>query len=186
MNKLPRKPKPSPEQLAEAVAALPRAQMRVADAAPVLEQTPAPVAAPAPEPEAPAPFAWTDAKRAKLVREYVNTGDLLKAQESVGCTPAEFNAELRSNDLFRATVEGARKDARTTLLLRAQSEALAGNDRLLQVFVKESDGDSDNLRHLTDDQLTQRLNGIFARIRARLEGQGWAPCQSCGALKEPT
>jgi hypothetical protein len=184
VNKLPRKLKPTPEDAAAAIAALPRAQMKVANAQPALEPTPAPVVAPAPEPE-PVPFAWTDAKRAKLIKTYVDTGDLLGAQQAVGATPSDFNAERTRNESFRAAVEASKKDARATLLMRAQSEALAGNDRLLQVFVKESDGDSDNLRHLTDDQLTQRLNGIFARIRARLEAEGWTPCQTCGALRKP-
>lgn len=152
------------EEIAAAVAAHPRAGMKVP--APYVEPAPAPVAAPA-EPEVVAPFTWTDTKRARLLSGYVNTGDLLQAQRDVGCTPSEFNAELRGNDLFRATAEAARKDARATLRLRALSDALAGNDRLLTAFVKESDGE-DDLRQLTDAQLTERLNGLLARIRARL------------------
>lgn len=188
MSKLPRAPKPSPSpaQLAEAVAALPRGRMNVAaDAEPVPEPTPAPAPTPIPEPAEPVPL-WTDATRAKLIKAYVDTGDLLGAQREVGVTPSQFNAEVRGNTLFRATVAAARKDARTTLLLRAQSEALAGNDKLLTVFLKDSDGDPDSLQQLADDQLGERLRGILARIRTRLEGQGWKPCPSCGHLKEPT
>jgi hypothetical protein len=170
----------TPEDAAAAVGKLPRARMAVAP----VESEPAAPAAPTTEAE-PAPFAWTDATRAKLVREYVDSGDLLGAQKAVGCTPSNFLAETRCNGAFRAVVEAARKDARNTLLLRAQAEALDGNDKLLTVFLKESEED-DSLRDLSDAQLSQRINGLLTRVRARLETQGWTPCESCKTLRAPT
>jgi hypothetical protein len=153
--------------------------MKVTDGQEEPERTP--VAAPA-EPEA-APFAWTPAKRAKLVREYVNSGDLLGAQQAVGAMPSDFNSEVRGNDEFRATVESVRKDARQTLLLRAQSEALSGNDKLLTLFLKEDD-DEDDMEQLSDEQLNERLRVIITRFRARLIQEGCSVCEHCGGLKE--
>jgi hypothetical protein len=151
------------------------------------QPAPAPVVAHF-EPEA-APFTWTDAKRAKLIRAYVDTGDLLGAQQAVGATPSDFNAELRGNEAFRVTVEASHKDARQTLLLRAQSEALAGNDKLLTLFLK-ADEDEDDLQQLSAEQVSQRILGIVASARARAVQQGWKMerCKSCGHehLKEPT
>jgi hypothetical protein len=145
------------------------------------EATPAPVLAPA-EPDA-APFAWTSTKRAKLIKTYVDTGDLLGAQQAVGATPSDFNAQLRGNDAFRTTVEASHKDARQTLLLRAQSEALGGNDKLLTLFLKEEE-DEDNLQQMSSEQLSQRIKGLLLKSRACAIHMGWPLCEHCGGLKD--
>jgi hypothetical protein len=122
------------------------------------------------EPAPASDFIWTDAKRQRLLEKYVDRGDLLEAQEHVGCTPSQFNRERESNPEFRRLVEAARKEARETLKLRATTDALGGNDKLLSILFKdlESEKTDNDLSKLTDAQLYEQCVGIVYRIRERL------------------
>jgi hypothetical protein len=126
------------------------------------------------EPTLASDFTWTDDKRHRLLEKYVDRGDLLEAQEYVGCTPSQFNRERDSNTQFARLIEAARKEARETLKLRATTDALGGNDKLLSILFKdlESEKAESDLSKLTDAQLHARVVGIVSRVRDRLVQTG--------------
>jgi hypothetical protein len=114
-------------------------------------------------------FLWTDQKRRRLIEKYVDRGDLLEAQESIGCTPSQFNRELRANASFAQMVNDVEKDALGTLKMRALKEGLGGNDKLMAVFLKqlEKEDTENELSKLTDVQLSKRLTSLIDRILKR-------------------
>jgi hypothetical protein len=116
------------------------------------------------------PFVWTDQTRRRLLETYVDTGDLLTAQELVECTPSQFNRELRANASFAQMVKDVEKDALGTLKMRALKEGLGGNDKLMAVFLKqlEKEDTENELSKLTDVQLSKRLTSLIDRILKRL------------------
>lgn len=122
------------------------------------------------KPAATSDFDWSDANRTLLVETYVNTGDLIAAQKIVGCTPTQFNRELRQNEDFAQAVKGAEKDATNTLELLVKSEALAGNDKLMSLLMKGKGDDSPDIARLSDAQLKQQIEAIMKRARARFFG----------------
>ena len=165
--------------LTEAISKLPRRGMKVRAPEP---KTVAPAAAPEAADAPSTPFAWSDGKRRRLMEEYINTGDLLGAMEAVGCKPVDFNLEVSTNSDFAQEMKNAREDAAETLSLRAKSEALDGNDKLLGIFLK-APGDSDEGRKLTNEQLTARLKSLIERMRKReFDRSGVDPCAcpQCG------
>ena len=122
-------------------------------------------------PPTPTSFAWTDEKRAQFIQVWIDTGDIATAREAVGCTPSAYFAELESNTDFQAAVDRAKPLAAAALEDRAHALALAGNSKLLEKLLAakkpEEYGDrlrvdvhSNNLRSLTDEQLTNRLAAL--------------------------
>jgi hypothetical protein len=144
-------------------------------------------ATPVPEPAAGADFVWTDDRRRRLIEKYVDRGDLLEAQQYVGCTPSQFNRERDFNSQFARTIAEARKEARETLKLRATKDALDGNDKLLTILFKDLEGEQTegNLSKLTDAQLQAQLNALLNRIRGRMLQNGNLPLDSSAGMEPP-
>lgn len=124
---------------------------------------------------------WHDEMRRKLVEAYVDTGDLLAAQQLVGVTPSQFNTEVDANPVFAEAVKAARKQAAQTLELRAIQEGLGGNDKLMSLILRK-DGDDAGVSQLTDSQLALRLTSLIGRIRSRIDAGGHSSDGSGGAV----
>lgn len=132
-------------------------------------------------PKAPAgqmTFRWSEEIRQQLLTIYVDTGDLMEAIEKCGLTPSLFNREVEENGPFAAALKGARKQAQQTLRMRAVSDALKGNDKLMSQIMKDGD-DDDGARRLTDQQLATRIAGLVARVRSRIAAER-APVDDTG------
>lgn len=127
---------------------------------------------------------WTPEMRQRLIEAYVDTGDLLKAQEIVGVTPSQFNTEVDNNPEFSERVKAAKKHASNTLELRAIQEGLGGNDKLLSLILRK-DEDVAGVSQLTDDQLARRLDSYLARVRSRLDASRTGADDARGTAQSP-
>lgn len=123
---------------------------------------------------------WTSEMRRRLVEAYVDTGDLLAAQQLIGVTPSQFNTEVDSNPEFAELVKTARKQAAETLRHRAIQEGLNGNDKLMGLILRQ-DGDDAGVSQLTDSQLALRLTSLIGRIRSRVDSERPGADESGGA-----
>jgi hypothetical protein len=126
-------------------------------------------------PTKPMAFEWTEEKRATLIEEWVNTGDIATAKDAIGVTHSEYSRELARNETFAAQVAEAEPLANQILEERAIQLALGGNDRLLQKVLaakfpaqyRESikvDITQNPISRMTDEQIAARLHQL-----------GWRP-----------
>lgn len=127
---------------------------------------------------------WTEEMHRRLVEAYVDTGDLLAAQQLVGVTPSQFNTEVDANPEFAERIKAARKQAAQTLELRAIQEGLGGNDKLMSLILRK-DGDDAGVSQLTDAQLARRLTSLVSRIRSRVDSERTGADES-GRATEPS
>jgi hypothetical protein len=127
---------------------------------------------------------WTVEMRRRLVEAYVDTGDLLAAQQLVGVTPSQFNTEVDANPEFAELVKTAKKQAANTLELRAIQEGLGGNDKLMSLILRK-DGDDAGVSQLTDAQLALRLTALIGRIRSRVDSERSGADEPGGAVSSP-
>ena len=116
---------------------------------------------------------WTADKRAALLEKYIDSGNLVDAREAVKCTPSQLWRELDSNQEFAAALDAARPRAIAVVEEVAIRQALAGNDRLLQVILKAERPEKytetarmtiyNDTTKLTDDQINSRLLALIER-----------------------
>jgi hypothetical protein len=71
-------------------------------------------------------FHWTEAARATLIEEYLNTGDLWIAADTLGIGVLEYWAERRRNKDFARRIDQARPLAES--VLRERAKLLASRD----------------------------------------------------------
>src|SRR6185437_1020116 len=117
-------------------------------------------------------FIWTEEKYDKLIRVYINTGDLATARDSIGSTPFEYFQELSRNPLFAERIKEADPFAHLALEERAIQLALAGNDKLLTKILSVKKPEyKDNVKidmnvteKLDDRQLQARLSRLISKL----------------------
>ena len=122
---------------------------------------------------APTDFEWTDDKRARLLEEYINSGNLAIARDAIKCTPSQLWRELDANQSFSAKLDAARVRAAQVFEEVAHAQALAGNDRLLPIVLKAERPDKyqerqrvdlySDISRLTDEQLNARIFSLIER-----------------------
>lgn len=101
------------------------------------------------------PFTWTDVIRTQLVRNYIDTGDLKTAQDSVGVSPSQFFEEEANNAEFAAALAAARPLAARVLEAIAQQRAIGGDSKLLDKIwtANRQESDPNPTEKLTVEQL---------------------------------
>lgn len=122
----------------------------------------------------PSIFEWTHDKRARLIESYIDSGNLAIARDAVKCTPSQLWRELDANPEFSMQLEAARPRAIAVLEEVATAQALAGNDKLVQLVLRAEKPEkyvetrqvnlSTNLSRLTDEQLDARLLDLLSRV----------------------
>lgn len=81
-------------------------------------------------------FKWDDDAREVLIDEYVNTGDIMQARESIKVSAASYHRELEANEAFREAIKKATVLAIQTLEDRSIHLAGKGNDKLIIATLK--------------------------------------------------
>lgn len=123
-------------------------------------------------------FEWTQVKRARLVEQYVDSGDLSTARDSIGVSPSEYFREIKRNPDFANMVEEAKPLADQALEERAIQLALKGNPDLLKKVLSAKKPeyrdkiDLNVTEKLSDAQINARLTAFLNRLRPSIiEGQ---------------
>jgi hypothetical protein len=152
-----------------------------------------------------AAFEWTDAKRARLIEVYIDTGSLADARDAIGATPSQYFAEKKNNSRFADQIEEADPLAAKALEDIATQLALRGQDKLLiklltaKIPTEYSErlklDVTNNYATLTDEQLNERLrhalikahrqkNSIIDAVFTDL-GKLPAPAENTGSSNTP-
>jgi hypothetical protein len=118
-------------------------------------------------------YEWTEEKRLKFCRVYIDTGDIHTARASIEVTPSIYYEELDRNDDFRRMVEKAKPRAEQALEERGIQLALMGNDKLITLILKAKKPEyADKVKveqnvkvshDLTDEQLQNRIEQLAVK-----------------------
>lgn len=115
---------------------------------------------------------WTDDIRARLIDEYINTGDIVAAREALQCSASDYHRELDANEAFRNAITRAEKLAIQTLEDRAIHMAGKGNDKLIIAILKAKLGDQYADRVKVDTTHTIKMSDAELDARIRKLGGG--------------
>jgi hypothetical protein len=112
------------------------------------------------------PYEWTDAKRARLLEVWTDTGDIATARDAIEVTPSEYLRELERNEKFAEQVKKTEPLANRILVERAYQLALKGNDRLISKLLPAIDPEKFSERVKLD--VTQKGGMDDSARRARI------------------
>jgi hypothetical protein len=126
-------------------------------------------------PESPT-FIWDDAKRARFVEAYIDSGSIAIARDAVKCTPSQLWREIDANAQFASALDDARVRATQVFEEIAHAQALKGNDRLLPLILKAERPDKYterlsldmNVNNLSEEQINARLTIMFMQFKKML------------------
>lgn len=116
-------------------------------------------------------FKWTDDIRSVLIDEFVNTGDLHGARETVKVSAAAYYREIETNAEFAADMKKATALAILTFEDKAIHSAGKGNDKLILAVLKAKLGDQYSERIKVENTHEMKLSDAeLDRRIAKLRG----------------
>lgn len=116
-------------------------------------------------------FKWNEDIRAVLIDEYVNSGDIQGARESVNVSAAAYYRELEANPEFAEAIKKATVLAIQTFEDRAIHMAKKGNDKLIIAVLKAKLGDQYSERIKVDNTHEMKISDAeLDRRIAKLRG----------------
>lgn len=118
-------------------------------------------------------FQWTEDIREVLIDEYVNSGDIQAARETVDVSAAAYYRELDANQEFAAAIKKATILAVQTFEDRAIHLAKKGNDKLILAVLKAKLGGQYSERIKIDSTHTVKLSDAELDRRIRRLGGGF-------------
>jgi hypothetical protein len=140
------------------------------------------------------PYQWTDAKRARLLEVWTDTGDIAAARDAVEVTPSEYLRELERNEKFAEQVKKTELLANRILVERAYHLALKGNDKLISKLLPAIDPEKFSERvkldvnqtgRLSDDAIDARLGKLLAKQRGNILDGEFVEIGKARALAAP-
>lgn len=116
-------------------------------------------------------FKWNEDIRLVLIDEYVNSGDIQGARESVNVSAAAYYRELEANPEFAEAIKKATVLAVQTFEDRAIHMAKKGNDKLIIAVLKAKLGDQYSERIKVDNTHEMKISDAeLDRRIAKLRG----------------